>query len=89
MEGGLDYVRRPLLSNKGEYPIQNGNGRVPRSNSLTSIKCDFFSNLPGKVLSGIDSEAPFQLDLSKTSGLREGKTFRDCHVLFILMSVFF
>ncbi|KAF3442667.1 hypothetical protein FNV43_RR16583 [Rhamnella rubrinervis] len=73
MEGGLDYVRRPLLSTEGECLIQNGNERVRKSNSVTSIKCDFVSKLPEKVLSGLDSEAPFHLDLSKTTGLIEGE----------------
>lgn len=71
MEGGLDHVKTPLLSPEGEKPIIH-NGRVQKSNSVASLKCDFFSKLPEKVLSGLDSEAPFHLDLSKATGMIEG-----------------
>ncbi|KAH7512364.1 hypothetical protein FEM48_Zijuj12G0082900 [Ziziphus jujuba var. spinosa] len=69
MEGGLET---PLLSGVGDRPIIQ-NGQVRKINSVASLKCDFFSKLPEKVLSGLDSEAPFNLDLSKTTGLIEGE----------------
>lgn len=46
-----------------------------RRNSVNSMRCDFFSELPRKVKTGLDPEVPFLLDLSKTTGLIEGKFF--------------
>ncbi|KAL3841180.1 hypothetical protein ACJIZ3_025771 [Penstemon smallii] len=42
-------------------------------NSINTLKCDFLSKLPDKVKTGLDPEAPFHLDFSKTSGLLEGE----------------
>ncbi|OIT04395.1 PREDICTED: metal tolerance protein 4-like isoform X2 [Nicotiana attenuata] len=57
-------VEEPLLRNE-----------VPnvRRNSVTSMRCDFFSKLPRKVKTGLDPEEPFLLDLSKTTGLIDGE----------------
>lgn len=44
-----------------------------RRNSVNSMRCDFFSELPRKVKTGLDPEVPFLLDLSKTTGLIEGE----------------
>ena len=40
---------------------------------VNSLRCDFFSKLSQKVKYGVDPEAPFEIDLSKTKGLIEGK----------------
>ncbi|XP_021282049.1 metal tolerance protein 4-like isoform X2 [Herrania umbratica] len=72
MEGGdLSNVRTPLLSSEGEKLIHNG--QTEYFNSADALKCEFFSKLPDKVRSGIDPEAPFHIDLSKTTGLIEGE----------------
>lgn len=44
-----------------------------RRNSVNSMKCDFFSELPRKVKTGLDPEVPFLLDMSKATGLIEGE----------------
>ncbi|XP_062005392.1 metal tolerance protein 4-like [Rosa rugosa] len=68
MEGGL---KTKLLISEGEKPSQNE--LLQDRNSVTALRCDFFSNLPDKVRSGFDPEAPFHLNLSKTTGLIEGE----------------
>ncbi|PRQ44432.1 putative cation efflux protein [Rosa chinensis] len=68
MEGGL---KTKLLQSEGEKPNQNE--LLRDRNSVTALRCDFFSNLPDKVRSGFDPEAPFHLNLSKTTGLIEGE----------------
>ncbi|XP_009760747.1 metal tolerance protein 4-like isoform X2 [Nicotiana tabacum] len=57
-------VEEPLLRNE----VPNA-----RRNSVTSMRCDFFSKLPRKVKTGLDPEEPFLLDLSKTTGLINGE----------------
>ncbi|KAG5555477.1 hypothetical protein RHGRI_006208 [Rhododendron griersonianum] len=59
-------LKSPLLPNDG--PKSNR-----KRNSVASIKRDFFSKLPQKVRSGLDPETPFQIDLSKITGLIEGE----------------
>lgn len=61
-------VKTPLLLN--EDPLRHEKHNDILANSL---RCDFFSNLPQKVRYGIDPEAPFEIDISKTKGLMEGK----------------
>ncbi|KAI8562036.1 hypothetical protein RHMOL_Rhmol03G0003800 [Rhododendron molle] len=61
----MDF-KSPLLPNEG--PKSNR-----KRNSVASIKRDFFSKLPEKVRSGLDPETPFQIDLSKITGLIEGE----------------
>lgn len=58
-------LKSPLLGNEAPKIYR-------KRNSVASIKSDFFSKLPEKVRTGIDPEAPFQIDLSKTTGLIEG-----------------
>ena len=70
MEGGLDYVRTPLLSTEGQKP--NENVQNQESNLFSSLKSDFFSKLPEKLRSGLNPEALLHLDLTKTTGLMEG-----------------
>ncbi|PON37824.1 Cation efflux protein [Parasponia andersonii] len=74
MGGDLDYVKTPLLlsSDEGEKPTENG-VLMRKSQSFTSLKCEFFSKLPEKVRSGLDPEALLNLDLTKTIGLIEGE----------------
>ncbi|KAH7855506.1 hypothetical protein Vadar_025635 [Vaccinium darrowii] len=59
-------LKSPLLGNEAPKIYR-------KRNSVASIKSDFFSKLPEKVRTGIDPEAPFQIDLSKTTGLIEGE----------------
>ncbi|PQQ05132.1 metal tolerance protein 4 [Prunus yedoensis var. nudiflora] len=73
MEGGLNHmIKTPLLSCEDERA--NKHGLVGSSNSVAAMKCDFLSKLPDKVRSGFDPEAPFHLNLSKTTGLIEGNS---------------
>ncbi|KAL8159473.1 hypothetical protein V2J09_001010 [Rumex salicifolius] len=44
-----------------------------RRNSVSSLRNRFTSTLPDKLRSGLDPEFPFDLDLSKTSGLTHGE----------------
>lgn len=69
MEGGL---KTKLLLSESEKPNQNG--LLQDRNSVTALRCDFFSKLPDKVLSGFDPEAPFHINLSKTTGFIEGNS---------------
>lgn len=59
----------PLLSSEGDAKHIRRNRRT----SVTSLRGDFLSKLPDKVRCGLDPEAPFQVDLSKTIGLIEGE----------------
>ncbi|CAN1307048.1 Metal tolerance protein 4, partial [Linum perenne] len=57
--GGLDSdAKTPLLKQQSRH-------------SVSSLKGNFLSNLPEKVRSGIDPESPFDVDLSKATGLIE------------------
>ncbi|XP_076939909.1 metal tolerance protein 4-like [Bidens hawaiensis] len=47
--------------------------RKHRRNSVTTLRGDFVSKLPEKVRCVLDPEAPFHVDLSKTTGLIEGE----------------
>ncbi|CAN1803363.1 Metal tolerance protein 4, partial [Linum perenne] len=59
--GGLDSdAKTPLLKQQSRH-------------SVSSLKGNFLSNLPEKVRSGIDPESPFDVDLSKATGLIEGE----------------
>ncbi|XP_050382467.1 metal tolerance protein 4 [Argentina anserina] len=66
MEGGL---KTKLLSSEGE----KNELLLQDRNSVTALRFDFLSKLPDKVRSGFDPEAPFHLNLSKTTGLIEGE----------------
>ncbi|XP_058727407.1 metal tolerance protein 4-like [Vicia villosa] len=59
----------PLLSETDENSIQH----LPRQNSVNSLRSAFMSTLPDKVLSGLDTEAPFEFDFSKVTGLSQGE----------------
>ncbi|PWA71638.1 metal tolerance protein 4 [Artemisia annua] len=62
-------TKTPLLSSEdGSKHI-----RRHRRTSVTSLRGDFLSKLPDKVRRGLDPEAPFHVDLSKTTGLIEGE----------------
>lgn len=69
MEGGL---KTKLLLSEGEKP--NHNRLLQDRNSVTALRCDFVSKLPDKVRSGFDPEAPFHINLSKTTGFIEGNS---------------
>lgn len=67
----MEDLKTPLVSNEdGKLGQYEGAGR---RNSITTLKGDFFSKLPDKVRSGLDPESPFDLDISKTSGLIQGE----------------
>ena len=80
MEGdNFGCVKTPLLScdTNEEHEESNIIGNeisLQKSNSVTSLKSDFFSKLPEKLRSGLDPEALLNLDLTKTTGLIEGKS---------------
>ncbi|MCI31861.1 metal tolerance protein 4-like, partial [Trifolium medium] len=46
--------------------------RVTRRNSVNSLRSAFLSTLPDKVRSNLDSESPFDVDLSKATALSQG-----------------
>ncbi|XP_050278742.1 metal tolerance protein 4-like [Quercus robur] len=49
-------------------------GRLSRRYSVNSLRSEFVSRLPDKLRSGIDPESdPFDIDLSKASGLSKGE----------------
>nr|XP_043633963.1 metal tolerance protein 4 [Erigeron canadensis] len=62
-------TKTPLLSSEGDSKHIRRNRRT----SVTSLRGDFVSKLPEKVRCVLDPEEPFQVDLSKTTGLIEGE----------------
>ncbi|KAK3204986.1 hypothetical protein Dsin_019032 [Dipteronia sinensis] len=54
-------TKTPLLKRQG------------RRNSVNSLRSEFVSRLPDKVLSGLDAESPFHVDTSKTKSLTQGE----------------
>jgi len=59
---------RPLLS-----AIHDGRTtKIIRRNSVNSLRSAFLSTLPDKVRSSIDSESPFDVDLSNATALSQG-----------------
>ena len=72
-----DSGSRPLLRRKSSSSSErkrSGSGRLSlsRRNSVNALRHEFVSKLPEKVLAGIDAEAPFEVDTSKTKALSEG-----------------
>ncbi|GAB4851519.1 Metal tolerance protein 4 [Ancistrocladus abbreviatus] len=69
---GSDQTKTPLLLPKEEHKhLQEG--QLRRRTSVTSLRHAFFSRLPQKVQLGLDPESPFDLNLSRTTGLIEGE----------------
>ncbi|GLT65176.1 hypothetical protein SLA2020_376220 [Shorea laevis] len=69
MEGESGYgARTPLLSGSGRR-----SGQFRRKNSVNTLKKEFVLRLPEKVRCGVDDEAPFDIDVSKTKGLTKGE----------------
>ncbi|XP_061367922.1 metal tolerance protein 4 [Gastrolobium bilobum] len=66
---------RPLLAKNDRSSAEHGGwiGRITRRNSVNSLRAAFLSKLPDKVRSGLDSESPFDLDLSTTTALSQGE----------------
>lgn len=62
-------AKTPLLSTEEDSKHIRRN----RRNSVTTLRGDFLSKLPEKVRRGLDPEAPFSVDLSKTIGLIQGE----------------
>ncbi|KOM52737.1 hypothetical protein LR48_Vigan09g139600 [Vigna angularis] len=74
---GLDPTL-PLLQNDNYENNSAKNGgrtdRLTRRNSVNSIRTFFFSKLPDKVRSGLDSESPYDgINLSSTTALSKGE----------------
>ncbi|XP_078444386.1 cation efflux family protein isoform X1 [Wolffia australiana] len=59
-----DEIRAPFLQEKERFGGRRWSG---------NLRSDFLSRLPAKVLSGMDPEKPFSIDISRTSGLLEGE----------------
>ncbi|XP_072993017.1 metal tolerance protein 4-like [Typha latifolia] len=71
-EGGGLETREPLL--EGRRGAGDDRQAVPRRRySVGSMRGEFLSRLPGKVMDGIDPEKPFLIDVSRTKGLMEGE----------------
>ncbi|KAF8684310.1 hypothetical protein HU200_044361 [Digitaria exilis] len=60
--GGNDDARAPLLAGPGR-----------RRNSVASMRGEFVSRLPKKVLDAVDPEHPSHVDFSRSKGLPEGE----------------
>ena len=76
-------LKTPILG-----PSRSGGigGRLSRRYSVNSLRSEFVSRLPDKLRSGIDHESdPFDLDLSKASGLTKGL----CLCLCLCLCVWF
>ncbi|XP_011037970.1 PREDICTED: metal tolerance protein 4-like isoform X1 [Populus euphratica] len=69
MEGNsVSGPKTPLLMGEGRR-----SRRLSRRNSVNSLRSNFVAKLPDKVRSGLDIESPYQINLSKTTGLTEGE----------------
>lgn len=85
-----DSGSEPLLPRKSSSSSvrkRSGSGRLSlsRRNSVNALRHEFVSKLPDKVLAGIDAEAPFDVDTSKTKALSEGIA---AFSLFVFVGVF-
>jgi hypothetical protein len=69
MDAENDDARAPLLA--------AGPGR--RRNSVASMRGEFVSRLPKKVLDAVDPERPSHVDFSRSKGLREGSSRNPNH----------
>jgi len=74
--GGDDDARAPLLAGPGR-----------RRNSVASMRGEFVSRLPKKVLDAVDPERLSHVDFSRSKGLLEGLHYRIISLLFVLGSV--
>ncbi|XP_072971490.1 metal tolerance protein 4-like [Typha angustifolia] len=71
-EGGGLETREPLLGER--RGAGDDRQAVPRRRySVGSMRGEFLSRLPEKVMDGIDPEKPFLIDVSRTKGLMEGE----------------
>lgn len=61
--GENDDARAPLLAGPGR-----------RRNSVASMRGEFVSRLPKKVLDAVDPERPSHVDFSRSKGLLEGSS---------------
>ncbi|CAL9770816.1 unnamed protein product [Musa acuminata subsp. burmannicoides] len=68
-----DEVRAPLLVAGGDRNGEAVASRVPRKNSVNSMRVEFVARLPEKVKKGVDPERPFDIDVSLTKDLIEGE----------------
>ncbi|CAL9184073.1 unnamed protein product [Musa hybrid cultivar] len=59
--------------NEVRAPLLAAVRRVPRKNSVNSMRGDFVARLPEKVKHGVDPERPFTIDVSRTRDLLEGE----------------
>lgn len=58
--------------NEVRAPLLAAVRRVPRKNSVNSMRGEFVARLPEKVKHGVDPERPFTIDVSRTRDLLEG-----------------
>lgn len=59
----------PLLSSNDH---EAGDRKPKLTGMVSSMKSNFFTDLPHKLRSNIDPENPFHLDVSKAAGLKGG-----------------
>ncbi|XP_031268838.1 metal tolerance protein 4-like [Pistacia vera] len=69
---GNSDAKTPLLKKQQIGERKRSELLSPR-NSVSTLRNEFVSRLPAKVLSGVDAEAPFDIDMSKTKGLSGGE----------------
>lgn len=92
MEGELEGNKMPLLEGwKLTGSGRESSRRFSRRDSFRSLRHDFLSRLPDKVIKScvIDSEASSIINnISKSSDLTKGN-YRDCYavICFILLSL--
>jgi len=89
MEGNSS-PKLPLLGSIGRrLSGSSRRGRFSRHNSFKTLRNDFISRLPEKLRSGVDDEAPYDVDFSKTSSLTPGLVTLFKLIFFELCSVLF
>lgn len=95
MEGGgngraAEEMKAPLLESAvGRSGDSAHAARVPRKNSVTSMRGEFVSRLPDKVRHGVDMERPCTLDVSRTKDLVEGSVVLKQNSFILLIDYFF
>lgn len=89
MNSGSDPTR-PLLSQTDRNSTEHDGRRtrIPRRNSVNSLRSAFMSMLPDKVRPSLDSEDPFEVDLSKATALSQGASLSFSLYLLLFLTLY-
>lgn len=78
----VNSTETPLLWSKDhEAEIQ----KPKLTSNVSTMKSNFFTDLPHKLRSKIDPEDPFDIDISKAVGLKKGKCIHTHNLSVVLI----